>query len=66
MEGYRIISVERTDSPEADENPWFRYVIANDVTVIEGIRSGTREEVFDHASQCAERLNTRHKSPARW
>lgn len=66
MDGYRIVSVERTESPDADEIPWFRYVIANDVTVIEGVRSGTHDEVYNHAFACAERLNSRHKMPARW
>jgi hypothetical protein len=66
MIDYEIVTLEEASSPPTDDLVWFRYVIANDVTAIEGMRAGTREEVFDYACRCAERLNNRQKGPTRW
>jgi hypothetical protein len=57
---YRLISVEKTDPPEGMPNgSWYRYVIGQGTSRIEGTRLGTLKSVTRHAEEYAENLDTR-------
>lgn len=56
--GYRIISVEQCLPPQgAGEGNWYCYIIASADNTLVGYRSGTRNEVYGVARDCAEHLN---------
>jgi hypothetical protein len=57
---YQVISVEQADAPDgmAGTN-WHRYVIGRGTSRIEGLRTGTRQSVTDHAEDYVEVLNDR-------
>lgn len=57
---YRLISVEKTDPPEGmPDGNWYRYVIGQGRSKIEGMRLGTLKGVTRHAEEYAENLDTR-------
>ena len=57
---FLVDSVEKTETP-GDEpgKDWYRYVLKNHSSTINGLRRGSRQHVFDYAAQYAEQLNTR-------
>ncbi len=57
---YRLMSVEKIDPPEGMPNgSWYRYVIGQGTSRIEGKRLGTLKSVTRHAEEYAENLDTR-------
>lgn len=57
---YRVISVEKTSPPEGmPDGSWYRYVIGQGTSRIEGTRLGTLKAVTRHAEEFAENLDTR-------
>jgi hypothetical protein len=57
---YRVVSVEKTTPPEGmPDGNWYRYVIGQGTSRIEGIRLGTLKAVTRHAEEFAENLDTR-------
>ena len=59
-EKYRVERVEKTTRPEGIPNgEWFRYVIGQGRSRIEGCKAGTLKEVTRHAESVAEDLNNR-------
>ncbi|HEY9053057.1 MAG TPA: hypothetical protein VIQ03_16010 [Gammaproteobacteria bacterium] len=60
---YNVITVEKTTPPEGmpGEN-WYRYVIGQGTSRIEGIRHGSLKDVTQHAEAFAEDLNLRMNS----
>lgn len=59
-EKYRVESVEKAARPEGvPSGDWFRYIIGQGRSRIEGCKSGTLQEVTRHAESVAEDLNNR-------
>lgn len=57
---YRVMSVKKTATPKGlPEGNWFRYVIGQGRSKIEGLRPGTLKTVTDHANSVANDLNDR-------
>lgn len=57
---YQVDSVDKTDAPGGDQrNDWYRYVLKNHRSTINGLRRGTHQHVCDYAAQYAEQLNLR-------
>ena len=57
---FTVVSVERTQAPAGTEGGnWYRYVIERNGSTIVGNRSGTRQQVSNHAEAFAEDLNSR-------
>jgi len=58
---YQVESVEKVSQPKgmlvAD---WYRYIIGQGRSRIEGLKPGSLETVMEHAQSVAEDLNTRH------
>ena len=60
---YHVISVEKTDPPQGmPDGNWYRYIIGQGRSKIEGVRNGTLKSVTSHARAFAENLNTRTKT----
>lgn len=56
----RVMSVQKTPTPDGlPEGNWYRYIIGIGESKIEGVRSGTLNDVIEHAEAVAEHLNTR-------
>ena len=57
---YHLASIEKTKAPGGGTGrDWYRYVLRNDNSTIQGFRRGSREHVSEYAAQYAEQLNTR-------
>lgn len=56
---YRVISVEKTSTPEGMTGNWHHYVIGEGNSKIDGKRPGTLQAVTQHAETVAENLNSR-------
>jgi len=57
---YRVVSVEKTTPPEGmPDGSWYRYVIGQGTSRIEGTRLGSLKAVTRHAEEFAENLDTR-------
>ena len=57
---YQVVTVEKTDSPEGMPNGgWYRYVIGQGRSQIEGLKLGSLQAVTEHAQTMAEDLNSR-------
>lgn len=57
---YRVMKVEKTAAPEGLEGDnWHRYVVGHGNSKIEGKKTGTLEDVTQHAEVFAEDLNSR-------
>lgn len=57
---YRVMSVKKTTTPEGlPDGDWYRYVIGQGLSKIEGLRPGTLKTVTEHANSVAEDLNAR-------
>lgn len=57
---FKVAAVERIQAPSGSgDDPWYRYVVANQVTTITGQRRGSKEAVMEHAKSFVERLNSR-------
>lgn len=57
---YRVVSVEKTDPPEGmPDGSWYRYVIGQGRSKIEGFKPGSLKAVTLHAETVAEDLNAR-------
>ena len=57
---YKVESVEETDTPSGmPKDTWFKYVIGQGSSKIEGMKSGTLKAVTEHAASVAEDLNSR-------
>ena len=59
-ERYNVVKVEKTDSPAGMPNgDWYRYVIGQGRSQIEGLKLGSLQAVTEHAQTMAEDLNSR-------
>lgn len=57
---YRVMSVKKTTAQDGlPEGEWYRYVIGQGRSKIEGLRPGTLETVTEHANSVADDLNAR-------
>ncbi len=57
---FSLESIEKTDPPDpADKNEWYRYRIANAMSPIEGIRSGSLKSVTAYLKEYVDNLNAR-------
>lgn len=57
---YSVITVEKTAAPDGmTGDNWFRYVIGEGGSKIEGMKPGTMKTVTEHAKTAAEELNAR-------
>lgn len=57
---YRVVSVEGTEPPQGVTNGnWYRYVIGDGSSKIEGMKSGSLATVTEHAHDVARDLNER-------
>lgn len=57
---YRVESVEEVPPPEGtSEENWFRYIISEGRSIIEGLRPGSLYSVTQHAETFASDLNAR-------
>jgi hypothetical protein len=57
---YQVVTVEKSAPPQGIETGnWFRYVIGQGKSKIEGIKCGTLQAVTDHAHTMVDDLNTR-------
>ena len=57
---YSLISIEKIDTPDGlPDDDWYRYVIGQGTSKIEGLRSGSLNTVTHHAEQYAKELNER-------
>ncbi len=57
---YRVETVEKIDAPEGmPGNNWYRYVIGQGSSRIEGKKPGSLQTVTEHAQNVAETLNSR-------
>lgn len=62
---FEIVAIEKAQAPAVSQpGNWYRYVIANRITEITGMRRGSRAEVDHFVRTSVQRLNTRHRSPA--
>lgn len=60
---YKIKSLELADDIEMQSGKtWYRYIIANEYSTINGLRAGSRAEVLQHARLCTMTLNKKYKS----
>ncbi len=65
MPRYRLLVLEKTTPPaEARTRRWYRYVIGNGITEINGRRAGTEKEIRKFANDCIRQLN-RDITPSR-
>lgn len=63
MWDFHIVGIEKARLHDADsQGTYYRYVIANNVTTITGIRAGTEGEVTAFVKSSIQRLNSRHLS----
>ncbi len=59
---YSVVSVEKTDAPQGmPAGTWYRYIIGQGSSRIEGLKPGTLKSVTQHAETVAEDLNLRGK-----
>ena len=57
---FSIESIEKTSAPEqAGKGEWYRYRIANAMSPIEGVRSGSLKSVTSYLKEYVDNLNTR-------
>lgn len=57
---YHVDSVEKAGPPPGCQGQgWYRYVLKNHRSTINGYRRGSRQFVCDYAAQYAEQLNAR-------
>ncbi len=57
---YHVVTVEKTATPEGvDDDNWYRYIIGQGSSKIEGLKSGTLKAVTQHAESVAEEFNLR-------
>ena len=65
---FQVDSVEKTEAPGDEQGQdWYRYVLKNRSSTIDGLRRGSRQHVSDYAAEYAEQLNTRILfGPPRW
>jgi hypothetical protein len=57
---YQVVTVEKTDPPQGmEDGNWYRYVIGQGRSKIEGVKLGTLQAVTEHAHTMVDDLNTR-------
>jgi len=57
---YSVVTVEKSVPPQGIETGhWYRYVIGQGKSKIEGLKQGTLQAVTDHAHTMVDDLNTR-------
>lgn len=57
---YQVVTVEKTDPPAGMEaGNWYRYVIGQGRSKIDGVKLGTLQAVTEHAQAMVEDLNSR-------
>jgi hypothetical protein len=72
MSVYRVVTVETTLPPSGCQGKqWVRYVIANDITSVTGIRKGSLHQVTQYAKEFVAELNKKYeflhgKKPGRY
>jgi len=56
---FTIALIEKTPSQDSDAQNWYRYVLENGGSTIEGKRSGSLKEVTAYVNEYVEHLNSR-------
>jgi len=60
---YRVVSIEKTETPTGmPGDNWYKYIIGQGTSKIEGFKAGTLKEVTEHVDTFTEDLNGRAKS----
>ena len=60
---FRVKSIKKTHGPNGGQDgDWYKYVLENGNSTINGVRCGSLQQVTAHAENFAEELNTRNKS----
>lgn len=60
---YELISVDKAETPAGMEGDnWYRYVLGQGTSKIEGLRSGSLKSVTQHAENYSNELNERIRS----
>ena len=61
MARYKIKSIEKVDPPEGAETiRWYKFIIENDKNTITNLRSGSKEDVRNFATESVKRLNEKY------
>ena len=61
MTRYKIKSIEKVIPPEgATELNWYKFIIENDKNTITNLRSGSKKEVKNFATESIKRLNEKY------
>jgi hypothetical protein len=60
VDKYQVVTVEKTDPPTGMESgSWYRYVIGQGRSKIDGVKLGTLQAVTEHAQTMVDDLNSR-------
>ena len=60
-QSYEIVSIERAESPPAENSNWYDYVIAYAGTkTVHGCRQGSLKDVTSAVEELVDQLNERH------
>ena len=61
MARYKIKSIEKTLPPEGSiELSWYKFIIENDKNTITNLRSGSKKDVQNFATESIKRLNEKY------
>jgi len=60
---YELISVDKIDTPAGLEGDnWYRYILGQGTSKIDGLRQGSLKSVTQHAEEYSKELNERIRS----
>ena len=57
---FKLVTIEKSTPPEKAKGTWYRYVIENELTSIEGFARGSRVTVANNANRYVKALNAKN------
>jgi len=58
---YKIKMIETTEPLNSKSGqPWFRYILSNELNTITGYRPGSKQDVYRFAQKCVTSLNRKY------
>ena len=57
---FKLVSIEKSIPPDKAKGTWYRYVIANELTSIQGFARGSRVTVANNANRYVKALNAKN------
>ncbi len=65
---FQVDSVEKTEAADGEQgDDWYRYILKNRTSTINGLRRGSYQYVCEYAAEYAEQLNARIVcNPSKW